>query len=117
MAVKKAPTRGALISLVWANVFASTVFILIIVFSGQYMHFSFWLASAFVIGLAYLIALLPHRLRFWRYPLIIAGFSMPGIISQAFRIGVEDFYVAALVFLLAIFWLPFIRGWRQPVAN
>ena len=117
MADSKVRTRGELISLIWANILASIVFILIIGLTGQFNNLFFWLTSAIVIGLAYLIALLPHRLRFWRYPLIIAGFSMPGIISQIFQIGVEDIYVAALVFLVAIFWLPFIRGWRQPVAS
>ncbi len=120
MAVRKATTRGDLISLVWASVFASTVLILIIVFSGQYMHFSFWLAAVFLLGLAYLVVRIPGRLKLLRYPLILAGLQLPNwlkLVSQTVSESSPDIFTASVIFLMALFWLPFIRKVRRPIAN
>lgn len=113
MAVKKAPTRGELISLVWANAFASVILVLIIVFSGQYKHFSFWLAAAFLLGLAYLVVRIPDRLKLLRYPLILAGLLLPHglkLVLQTVSDNPPDIFTASIIFLMAIFWLPLIRA-------
>ena len=102
------PARGELTSLIWANVLASIGFALIIVISGQYGNPLFWLASLLAIGMAYLIALVSRK--FWRYALIVIGFCIPGIVGQFFESDMGDISAASLVFLLAVFWLPFIRG-------
>ena len=120
MAVTKAPTRGDLTSQVWANVFASTVLILIIVFSGQYQHPSFWLAAVFLLGLAYLVVRIPDRLKLLRYPLILTGLLLPyglKLVLQTVSESSPDIFTASVIFLMALFWLPFIWKLRQPVAS
>ena len=120
MADSKVRTRGELISLIWAGVFASTVLILIIVFSGQYMHFSFWLAAVFLLGLAYLVVRIPGRLKLLRYPLILAGLLLPNelkLVLQTVSESPPDIFTASAIFLMALFWLPFIRKVRQPIAS
>ena len=120
MVVKKAPTRGELISFIWANLLASVVLILIVVFSVQYQHPSFWLAAVFLLGLAYLVLRIPDRLKILRYPLILAGLLLPNglkLVMQTVSESSPDILAASIIILMALFWLPFIRKVRQPVAS
>lgn len=118
MAAKKVPTRGDLISQVWANVLASVILILIVVFSGQYTHPSFWLAAACLLGLAYLVVRIPDRLKLLRYPLILTGLLLPHglkLVLQTVSESPSDISTAFVIFLMALLWLPFIREVRQPL--
>ncbi|AKG52909.1 hypothetical protein DGWBC_0222 [Dehalogenimonas sp. WBC-2] len=111
-ASKKVPTKGDLESLVIVNVLASLGFGVIIFFSGEYKVAAFWVAAALVVGVAYMVSLVPDRLKLWRYALIVVGFFAPGAIGPLLQSD-QDYSAAGLVFLMALFWLPLIRSARR----
>jgi hypothetical protein len=87
------------------------VLIAVIILSGQYQNFSFWLSTAAVIGLAYFITRIPDRLRFWRYPAVAIGLALPRVIDWLLHPPPEttpDISAATVIFVMALFWLPVI---------
>ena len=109
---RKNPTKGEFQSLLMVSILASVVFIGIIIASGQYRHPAFWLATIFIIGLTYLISLVPNRLGFWRWILIIIGYFAAVVFAPTLS-PEQDISTVGIVFLLAVFWLPLIIGYRQ----
>ncbi|KTB47737.1 hypothetical protein DEALK_05820 [Dehalogenimonas alkenigignens] len=96
-----------------ASLFASAILGAIVVFTGQWKEFVFWLAVPLLVGLAYLVSLIPDRLRWWRLPLPLLGYFSPGIFKSLF--GTSDYlWSVAIVFLLAFYWMPVIRLRREP---
>ncbi|MEL7563089.1 hypothetical protein [Dehalogenimonas sp. 4OHTPN] len=96
-----------------ASLFASAILGAIVVFTSQWKEFVFWLAVPLLVGLAYLVALIPDRLRWWRLPLLLLGYFSPGIFKSLF--GTSDYlWSVAIVFLLAFYWMPIIRLRREP---
>lgn len=98
---------------VLASLFASVILAAIVIFSGHWKHFEFWVASALLLGLAYLVSLVPDRLRWWRLPLLFLGYFSPGIIKWLFS-GEVTFWSIAIIFLLTFYWMPWIRLRREP---
>ena len=95
-----------------ASLFASVILIAIPIVAGHYRHFEFWIAAALVSGLAYLASMIPDRLRFWRLPLLIAGYFLPAGVEQF--LNSPEIGTAAIAFILAFYWLPVIRCKREP---
>ncbi|ADJ26652.1 hypothetical protein Dehly_1363 [Dehalogenimonas lykanthroporepellens BL-DC-9] len=106
------PTKGGLESLLIVNILASLVFIAIIAVSGQYLLFAFWVATAVIIALAWVTALIPHRLRVWRWVILGIAWLSAMLLEPVLPIE-QDISTINIVFLLAIFWLPLIHGYRQ----
>ncbi|WP_133240218.1 hypothetical protein [Dehalogenimonas alkenigignens] len=72
-----------------ASLFASAILGAIVVFTGQWKEFVFWLAVPLLVGLAYLVSLIPDCLRWWRLPLLLLGYFSPGIFKSLF--GTSDY--------------------------
>lgn len=98
-----------------ANIFGSVILIGIIIFTGQYRHPEFWLAVATFVGIVYLISIMPDRLKVVRWALILGGFLTVGAFETYFETW-PDVSAAAIIYLLALFWLPLIRALRLPAA-
>ncbi|MEN8613959.1 hypothetical protein ABFB09_01560 [Dehalogenimonas sp. THU2] len=109
---EKSPTKGELESLLIVNILASFGFIAIIALSGDYKATAFWIAAVLVTGIAYAISYVPDRLKLLRYTLIAAGFFAPGAIGPILQTE-QSYSAAGLVFLMALFWLPLIKGLRH----
>lgn len=109
---QRKPTKGDLESLLIINIIASLVFIAVIAVIGQYRHPAFWVSTAVIIALAWVIALIPHRLRVWRW-VILGTAWLSAMLSQPVLPIEQDISTVNIVFLLAVFWLPLIHGYRQ----
>lgn len=112
MADKRVPAKGDLESLLIVNILASIIFIGIIIAIGQYRHFEFWLVATVYIAFAYIIARIPGRLGIWRWLLIITGYLGAMLLEPYIPIE-PDISSVNIIFLLAIFWLPLVHGYRQ----
>ncbi|MDV2988986.1 MAG: hypothetical protein P3T54_02315 [Dehalogenimonas sp.] len=112
MAAKKTPTKGDLQSLLLINILATVVFIGIIIAVGHYRHFEFWLVAAAYIAFAYIVARIPARWGNWRWVLIVAGYLAAMLMGQYIPIE-PDISSVNIILLLALFWLPFMNGYRQ----
>lgn len=110
------PTKGDLQSLLIINILASLVFVAIIILTGHYRHIEFWLVAAVYIAFAYLIARIPNKWRDWRWLMIAAGYF--GALLLEPYIPIEpDISSVNIIFLLAIFWLPLINGYRHATTS
>ena len=100
---------------VLASLFASVIFATFVIFSGHWKNFEFWVAGFVLLGLAYVVSLIPYRLRWWRLPLTFLGYSSPGIIKWLFNAD-DALWSIAILFLLAFYWMPWVRLRREPVS-
>ncbi|WP_145925481.1 hypothetical protein [Dehalogenimonas formicexedens] len=82
-------------------------------FSNHWKHFEFWLGATLLLGLGYLVSLIPDRLRWWRLPLAFLGYFSPGIVKWLFNADYDPWSIGIL-FLLAFYWMPWIRLRREP---
>jgi len=96
-----------------ASLFASVILIVILFFSNHWKNFEFWFAGALLLGLAYLVSLIPDRLRWWRLPLAFLGYFSPGIVKWLFN-AEDALWSIAILFLLAFYWMPWVRLRREP---
>lgn len=110
--IEKSPTKGELESLLIVNILASLGFIAIIALSGHYRSAAFWVAAVLVTGIVYAISYIPDRLKLLRYALVAAGFFAPGAVGPILQTE-QGYSAAGLVFLMALFWLPLIKGLRH----
>jgi hypothetical protein len=96
-----------------ASAFASVILSVIVFFSGHWKDFEFWVAAALLVGLAYLVSLIPDHLRWWRLPFLFLGYFSPGIGKWLFNTDNALFSIAIL-FLLTFYWMPVVRLRREP---
>ncbi len=83
--VKAHIKKGLDQSEILASMFASVLLITIIVISGHWEHYAFWLAAVLLVGLAYLASLIPDEQRVWRLPLLFIGYFSPGVFGWLFQ--------------------------------
>ncbi len=111
--VKTQVKKGLDQSDVLASLFASVILVAIVIFSGDWKNFELWFAGVLLLSLAYLVSLIPDRLRWWRLPLTALGYFSPGIFKWLFNNN-DALWSIAILFLLAFYWMPWVRLRREP---